>query len=174
MKDTSLLAKIMGKSVEIDVLQTEAYKTLSAEFETFKADANALVESYTTQVGDLTTALATATEQVTSLTAALAEANAEKTAAAEAAAAQKTATRKEKIVALVGEDKADALLQVTSDMDDPRFDTFMTAIGGVSANEAKSPLFTEAGVTTEVEAPKTAGKSKEMLLLEEKYGAVQR
>lgn len=174
MKVPTLLSKLLGKIEQVDASQVENFNTLAAEFVAYKDEAEGVVQAYTTQVNELTTSLATATEQIATLTTALAEANAEKTAAVEAAAAQKQADRMAKIVAIVGEAKADALLQITSDMDDPRFDTFIAAIGGVAVNEAKSPLFTEVGATTEVEVPKTTGKSKEMLLLEEKYGAVQR
>ncbi len=175
MKVPTLLSKLLGKIEQVDASQVENFNTLAAEFVAYKDEAEGVVQAYTTQVNELTTALADAAEQVASLTTALAEATAEKTAAVEAAAAQKLADRKEKIVALVGEINADAMLQVTTDMDDQRFETFIAAISGVQAKEAKSPLFKEVGATTDVEVPQTT-ESAEMKLLKAKYpqdGAVR-
>lgn len=173
MKVPTLLSKLLGKIEQVDASQVENFNTLAAEFVAYKDEAEGVVQAYTEQVNELTTALAAAAEQVASLTTALAEATAEKTAAVEAAAAQKLAARKEKIVALVGEINVDAMLQVTTDMDDQRFETFIAAIGGVQVREAKSPLFNEVGATTDVEVPST--ESAEMKLLKAKYpqGAVR-
>lgn len=168
MKVPTLLSKLLGKIEQVDASQVENFNTLASEFVAYKDEAEGVVQAYTTQVNELTTALADTAEQVASLTTALAEATAEKTAAVEAAAAQKLADRKEKIVALVGEINADAMLQVAIDMDDQRFETFIAAISGVQAKEAKSPLFKEVGATTDVEVPPST-ESAEMKLLKLKY-----
>lgn len=161
----------MGASAEIDVAQTEAYKTLSAEFESFKTTANSVAEAYATQVGELTAALDAAGELATTLQAALDESNSKLAAITETAEVARVTTRKEKIVAAVGEAKADALLAATTAMDDEQFNTLVAALGTQAVAESKTKMFTEVGASADVDVTKTAGKSAEMLMLENKYGA---
>ncbi len=169
-----LLDKLLGKSAEIDAAVAEATKALNIEFEAFKIEANGVAEAYATQVSELTTALGAASELATSLQAQLDAANGKLAEVTASAAAKAAATRKEKLIAAAGEAKADAWMELAADMDDEKFDKLVDTLGAQAAAEAKSPMFTEVGASAQADASKTTSKSKEMLLLEEKYGAADK
>lgn len=163
------LSRILG-TAPVDVTKTDVYVALAAEFEAFKAEANGVVDQYAAQVSELTTALEAAGELATSLQAKLDEAQGVIVAAAEQAAAAKLAARKEKIVAAVGEAKADALMAATQNMDDTQFSEIMGALGVAADKEAKSPLFNEVGVTTQTETvPSATAESAEMKILKARH-----
>lgn len=169
MKVPTLLAKLLGKVEQVDAAQIENFNALAAEFVAYKDEAEGVVQAYTTQVAELTTNLEAAAAQITELQSQLDAATAEKREAAEAAAAAKVAARKEKIVAAIGEDKADALLTATAHMEDAQFDTVVAALTGAALAEAKSPLFKEVGASVEANVPQTTGESAEMKILKQKY-----
>lgn len=166
MKDT--LSRLLGtQTVTLDVTKTEAFIALAAEFETFKVDANALVESYTSQVEDLTQRVADLASANETLIAALTEAKAAAVTEAEKAAAAVKAARQEKLVFAIGEVNAAGVLEASKDMSDEQFDKLLAVFGITATVEAKSVMFTEAGV--EGAAPAAAVESEEMKLIRQKY-----
>jgi GTP cyclohydrolase III len=71
----------------------------------------------------------------------------------------KLAARKEKVVASLGTERADALLKVTEGMDDAAFEAVVSALGVSAAVEAASPLFKEVGVDAKADATKVREES---------------
>lgn len=91
--------------------------------------------------------------------------------AVEAEALQaKLAARKEKIVAAVGTDKAEALLTATEGVDDVAFNAIVSAFDAKLVQESQSAMFTEIGAAGEVDVAK-AEESPEMKALKAKYSA---
>lgn len=162
------LSRILGTS-PVDVTKTEVYIALADKFAAFEAEANGLVEQYTTQVNELTVALDAAGALAASLQAQLDEALASVASVAEQAAAIKADARKQKIVAAIGEAKAQAMIDATANMSDEQFEAVIGAIGVASDIEAKSPLFNEIGVSAETTKAPASGESAEMKLLKQAY-----
>lgn len=153
----------------ISLAVTAAVEGLVAEFEAFKETAEAMVA----QAGEINSLLAA---QLAEATTKLADTENRLSAAYELigslsddAECKRVATRQDKIVAAVGELKAPALLAATDSLDDAAFDAVVSALVGGVAAEAASPLFTEVGVTAEVDASKIVVESKEMQILKKKY-----
>lgn len=131
---------------------------------TTQTEATALAAE--TKIAELSASLATATDaiaaqeakfaemqsQLDKANASMAAVEAEKAQLAADAKAKVTATRSEKLVAKLGTEKAPAVLAALENLDDA---TFETVLGTYAANyeaEAKSAMFTEAGVGGEVKA----------------------
>src|SRR5438874_5791875 len=91
-------------------------------------------------------ALAEANSKIAELTADVAAAVEFNAARAKAAADAALAVRKEKIVAAVGTEKADALMTATASMDDGAFDAVMSAVATTQVAEANAALFKEVGI----------------------------
>lgn len=88
------------------------------------------------------------------------------------AKAVRLAARKEAIVASVGTDKAESLLSATDALDDAAFKAVIGAMATTFDKEAKSPLFSEVGVSDKSESPDVAAvveESAEAKLLKAKY-----
>lgn len=135
---------------EVDKQDVTAESGATGEgLEFFDADGK-LVATSDTQAA-LTAALAELGEVRASLaevTAALSAVHEAKELAEANALATKLAARKEKVVAALGTDRADAFMAATLAMPDAQFDTVMAAMAVTSAGEAASPAFTEKGVET--------------------------
>lgn len=160
----------VGADVEAAVAELSAtLDAARAEFEEFKQTAEALLAAADGERAELTAQLAEANKKLADATAAFTSAEAAKAEAEAAALAVKLDARKEKVIAAVGTERADALLTVTEEMDDAAFDAVLSAIGlGVKA-EAESPLFNEVGVAGEADAAKVVEESTEMKILKKKY-----
>lgn len=119
-------------------------------------DTNVALEAALTEQTALNATLAT---QVAELTAKLVNTeallDAWETAKAEAqaiAVQAKLDARKEKIVAAIGTDKADALMSATEGLDDAKFDAIVNAMALSVGVEAKTEMFNSTGVETKTEA----------------------
>jgi septal ring factor EnvC (AmiA/AmiB activator) len=155
----------------------EALASLQAEFDSYKADANGLLEVAEERIQELTNGVNEANATVSSLQnrvqeleAALAEATAAQAAAAASEAELRASARKEKLEAAVGTEKASSLMAVMADMDDVKFGAVLSALAGNVASEAASEMFNEVGATTEVDANSVVSETTEMKMLKAKYG----
>lgn len=89
---------------------------------------------------------------------------------ADQAKEKQLSARKEKIVAAVGTDKADALLTAVDGLADEQFEAIVGAMAMSVDKEAQSPMFTEAGVTGEVDLTKVEDTQSSLeAKLAEKY-----
>lgn len=154
-----------------DVVPKTALDALQAEFDSHKADANALLEAADEANQELKAQLEAVLAQVEELKQFAEAAEAEKARLAAEAEAARLAARKEKIVAAVGEgERADALMAATKALEDAAFAAVVAAVTTSTVVEAKSPMFNEVGVAAEVDATKVEETSNEtMRLLQEKY-----
>jgi hypothetical protein len=162
-------AKTPNESLEIQVDTTEvqaaiqaAVDEVRAEFEDFKQTAETLHAHDEATIAELT-------KQLEDTNAALNALQAEKDAAVKEALAAKMEARKEKIVATLGTERADALLKATEGMDDAAFEAVASALGVSAEVESQSPLFKETGVDATVDAAKIV-ETAEMKILREKFG----
>lgn len=140
----------------------EALSGLQAAFDEFKTEAEA-------HATGLSEALTATENKLTEVQAALEAAAADKAAAEAAAQAAKLEARKEKVLGIVGTERADALLKVTEGMDDTAFEAVVAALGVGAAAEAASPLFKEAGVDVAADSAAVT-ETPEMKRLKAKYG----
>jgi hypothetical protein len=141
-----------------------------AEFDTVVSDLQAQLKEATTSLDAATVALAELNSKYEAATAALAAIEAEKAEMIAQAAAAKAASRKEKVVAAIGTEKADSLLLATEGLDDAAFEAVVSALVGSVEVEAKSNLFKEVGVAAQADATKVNEESAEMKILLAKYG----
>lgn len=164
-----LMSRILGTKVEVDVTKTEAFIALQTEFNEFKTEANSVVALQKSEIDALKVerdALQTRVEELSAYAKAEEEAKAKALADAEA---KRLSDRKEKIVAAVGTDKSESLMEATKDLDDTSFAAVMSALSLKVETETKSPLFNELGVSGDVDASKVVFESKEMQMIREKY-----
>ncbi len=143
---TDALTTVDTLAVDVVVTGGDELAATLADFETKLAEQGAAF-------AEQGTALATVLSQLAESQAALAEVTAALTAVHEAkelaeanALAAKLTARKEKILAALGTERADAFMAATEAMPDAQFDTVMAAMAVTSAGEASSPAFTETGV----------------------------
>lgn len=168
-----LLAQIGITQAEAPVAEApvadEALAALQTQFDAFRSAAEADQAELKTA---LTAALAavqegeTQREELAAQLAALQAANAQAAADAEMAKAN---ARKQKIVAVVGTARADALFDATANLADEAFEAVIGAMNTASAKEAASPMFTETGASAEASAEVANTPSKEMQILKQKY-----
>ncbi len=138
--------EVAAKELVEAVADTEMSSALAAATELNASQAAALAEQ-AALVAELTAKFEAAQ-------AALAEIESAKAALIAEAAEAKLTARKEKVVEMIGTERADALLSATASMDDNAFDAVLIAMSVGSAKEADSVLFKEVGVAGEVEASK--------------------
>lgn len=162
MKNDSMLAKLLGQfgaapETKEGFVASDVHAALQTELDAFKATAVA-------EATELSTALTTALTAVAAADAKVAEAEAQVAALTtqladfktQAEAAKLTA-RKEKIVAAVGTERADALMEATKDTPDASFEAVVAALTVSTALEAKSKMFTAQGADgTQADAGQTA------------------
>jgi uncharacterized membrane-anchored protein YhcB (DUF1043 family) len=151
----------MTIKLDVSAVQAELDK-VKAEFEAFQATTTELVTQAEAVITDLTAKLGEAT-------AALAAVEAEKAALAAEAEAKRLASRKEKVEAAIGTEKAAGLLAATENLDDAAFEAVVSALAGSVDAEASTSLFKEVGVTAEADAAKVVEESAEMKILKQKY-----
>lgn len=172
MKPDGALARLLaniGIKPEAAAPVDEAVAALQTEFDAFRASAEA--DQAELQAA-LTAALAavqegeTQREELAAQLAALLAAQADAAANAEKAKAE---ARKAKIVAVVGTERANALIEATANLADAAFEAVLSAWTVASATEAKSGMFTETGADAEANADAVNVESKEMQILKAKY-----
>ena len=78
--------------------------------------------------------------------------------------ADKLAVRKQLIVDIVGEAKADATFEAVKELEDGAFDTVVNALSLSIEKEAKSDMFTEKGVSAEADENKVTMTAEERIL----------
>jgi uncharacterized protein YPO0396 len=178
MKQTMLSSLLAGmgfapKSAPVEATALDAgVAELQTQFDAFKLESQE-------QLTELSTALATAVQAVEAADAKVAElqalvdaAAAEKAELQAKAVEAKAAARKEKIVAAVGTERAEAVATATEGLTDASFDAVLSAMTLSVDTESTSSLFTETGVTAEATAAKVVNaveESPEMKILRAKY-----
>ena len=164
------LKKQLGitESTNIDMVELDNVKaqlaSLQEQFaakELEMADVVAKFDAVVAEKAATEEALATAIEHAQQLEAAAKD-------LADKQLADKLAKRKELIVATVGETKADATFEAVKALDDAAFDTVVSALALSVEKEAKSEMFTETGITAEVDETKVTMTAEERIL-REKY-----
>lgn len=131
-----------GNTTETLNVQTESAQlsAIREELEAFKAEANALVAQADAEKAELK-------NQIEALLADKAEMVAQ-------AKAAKLSARKEKVIEMIGTERADALMTATAEMDDAGFTAVLTAMSIATETEEKGKMFTEQGVDAEADATK--------------------
>ena len=130
-----------------------------AAFDNVKAELAQLQEQFGAVQAELATVVAKAAEDKTQLEAALSTAI-EHAATLEAALkeqadkvlADKLATRKQMIVDVLGDTKADATFEATKELDDSAFSVVLNALKLSLDKEANSEMFQETGVSAEADS----------------------
>lgn len=168
---------VKAEDVAGQVIALAAHEALQTEFAEFKTTAEAAIAGLTAEkeagiaaLADAQAALAEATAQLETLKEFAAAAEAEKARLVAEAEALRLNTRKEKITAAVGTERADALMAATQALDDAAFDAIVSAMNLSVVAEAKTDLFVEQGAAAEADAAKTIDESPEMKILKAKYG----
>lgn len=148
------IQKLMNKEKEGDVEMSAA--ELATELTTTKTTLEAQVAQFSelsTKYASLEASFAELTSQLESAQAALAAADTAKKQLEVDAHTAKMTARKERIVAFVGDEKAEALMAATESLDDVTFNLIVDAKATALATEASSPLFQETGVAAEANTP---------------------
>ena len=138
---------------------TDAANVDMAAFDNVKAELAQLQEQFGAVQAELATVVAKAAEDKTQLEAALSTAI-EHAATLEAALkeqadkvlADKLATRKQMIVDVLGDTKADATFEATKELDDSAFGVVLNALKLSLDKEANSEMFQETGVSAEADS----------------------
>lgn len=157
-KDYSVaMAELEGVKETLAVVQTEL-NTKMEELSAVVAEMASVKEEKAT----LETALVEALEK-------LAGAEEYTKQLAEKAVEEKLAARKEKLVATIGEARADATFEAVKGIDDAAFETVVSAFAMSLEVEANSPAFKETGATVDVEASSIVVESEESKILKAKY-----
>ncbi len=143
--------------------------TASPEFsvmrETLEAASAALsgdLAIAVSQLEKMTAAFNTAQAALNALTA-------EKAEMVVKAEAAKFTARKEKVVLVIGTEKADGLMLATQGLDDTSFDAVVKALAGSVDVEASAGLFKEVGVSAVADTTKIVAESPEMKILKQKF-----
>lgn len=137
------------------------------------AEVQAALQEVSAQLEDLTAKFTELSGQYEQAQAALQALADEKAQMIAAAAATKLEARKAKVEAAIGTEKAPGLLAATEGLDDAAFEAVVSALAGSVSAEADTTMFQEVGVTAEVDAVQAVeagSQSKEMKLLQAKYG----
>lgn len=145
-----------------------AVAELNGKFDEYKQTADAAMAEAAEKITGLQGELAAMAGKLTEAQAALDAADEEAVKAAQEAAALKLTARKEKVVASLGTERAEALLKATEGMNDAAFEAVASALGVSAAVEAAAPLFNEVGVDAQADASKVV-ESPEMRILKNKY-----
>jgi hypothetical protein len=117
------------------------------------------IEAVMAELSEMKASFALVSEELTAAKAELEKAQAALNAAAEEKAkaeadalAAKMNARKEKAVAAMGTEKADAFMAATEQMDETQFESFLAIFNTNATAEAKSEMFQEVGVETKADA----------------------
>lgn len=171
MKPDSALAVFLSRfKAEKGIPETnEALTALQTEFDAFKASTQENIAELTEALQVALLSVEATEKQRDELAAKLAEIETAKAQSEADAAAAKANARKEKIVAAVGTDRADAVFQATESLADSAFEAVLAAMTAASVAEAKSAMFSETGVSAEADASVADAPSQEMQILRQKY-----
>lgn len=120
------------------------------------SSASALVSSLSAEKDNLEAALATSLEQNTELQSKIQD-------TAEKALETKLADRKAKLVAAVGDEKAEPALEALKELEDAAFSAVVAAMATSVAKEAQTELFTETGVAGDAEPSKEMTAEEKIL-----------
>lgn len=132
-------------TLKIDATDVKAeIEALQEQFASFQAEANALLAAAEADAKELK-------EKLEAAQAVIAAVEAEKAQMIADQLAAKLAARKEKIVAAIGDEKADGLMAATEGLDDAAFNAVVSALVGSIEAEAKTDMFKEIGVNAEVD-----------------------
>jgi hypothetical protein len=164
-------AEVVEQAVEAAIDNAVELTVDSAVLADFASQLEAIKAEFEVEKASYHASLAEVSAKLEAAHAELAAIAAEKAELVATAAAAKLAARKEKIVAAIGTEKADALMVATGSLDDAAFEAVVSAMTGSMDAEAKSSLFTEVGVTAEADAAKVVEESAEMRILKKTYGA---
>lgn len=173
MKPNSVLARLAASwgISEAAAPQAADVAALQAEFDAFRTQAEAdltevkgALEAAVTLAKEVEAERDTLAEKLASLETASAD------AAAQAAAA-KVKAREDQLTALLGTERAGAVISATSDMTDESFAAVVAAMTAAAGTEAKSSMFTESGAEAEAKASTAEGPSLEMQMLRKQYAA---
>jgi chromosome segregation ATPase len=163
-----LFKKKLGVTEAVDTSAISAeLETLRTEFEQHKETAETLLTEATSQVENLkvekeqlVASLAEATAKLEELKQFAEAAEAEKARLIAEAETARLAARKEKIVAAVGTERADALMTATEALDDAAFSAIVDAMNVSATVEASSEMFTEIGAGAKADASKVEDADK--------------
>ena len=136
---------------DVTQMTTDVSQTVLAANEQALAELNT---RFSDSVASLTAAQATIAElsaKFESVQAQLTAANAEKQAIADKAKSAKSAARKEKIVASVGEAKSVALMAATEGLEDAQFEAVVAALSTNLEAESNTAAFKEIGIEADVD-----------------------
>lgn len=169
-----MLEKFKKKlGIEGQVKEVEASAELS-DVQAQLAEALSQVETANAMIAEMTAAhaeaLSAVERELEAAKAALDALKAEKAEMIAKAEAAKQKARKEKVVAIIGTEKADALMAATAHLDDAAFEAVVSALAVSVEVEASSDMFKEVGVDAEVDTAKAVQESEEMRLIKQKYG----
>lgn len=174
MKKDSMLAKLIGSfSPEAaEAVASDATMAVQAEFDAFKATAQAETTELSTALTAALTAVAEADGKVAEALAKVGALEAQLSEFKVQAEAARLAVRKEKLVAAVGTARADALMESTQAVDDTAFETVLSALTLSTSLESKSKLFTEQGADAQADASKTVTvESETMKIVKQRVAA---
>lgn len=174
MKKDSMLAKLIGSfSPEAaEAVASDATMAVQAEFDAFKAAAQAETTELSTALTTALTAVAEADGKVAELTTQLATLTTQLSVFTAQVQAAKLAARKEKLVAAVGTERADALMESTQGVDDASFETVVSALTLSTSLESQSNMFVEKGADAQADASKTvAVESETMKIVKQRVAA---
>lgn len=167
MKSDSVLARLAA-SWGVGASQSPDVAKLQAEF----AEVSSALESTVELLKTVEAERDSVQEKLASMEVALAEAQSKIAQAESNAAAQKVKTREEKLTALLGTEKAPAVIAATSTLPDADFEAVLSAMEASSKAESKSKMFSEAGAAAEASASVPVDTpSQEMQILVSKYAS---
>lgn len=174
MKQDGMLATLMRKlGGTVEAAAPEAVVALQAEFDAFKATAEAQHTELAAALETALNAVKEADAKVAEMQAALDAVAEEQEKALKAAEEAKASARKQKVEAAVGTEKAPALLTATNELDDAAFDAVVSALSMAVDTESKSKMFTEKGAAAEVDPNAVEEISAEMKILRDKYKSAE-
>ena len=166
------------KKLGMNTTAAEATETITSvvdtsavvsELSVMRTDFEADIAKLMVDIGSAQVALSKMTANFEAAQAALNAVTAEKAEMIVKTEAAKFAARKEKVVLAIGSsEKSEALMLATQDLNDVSFDAVVKALAGSVDAEASSSLFTEVGVSANVDTTKIVGESSVMKLINKK------
>jgi len=149
MKKDSMLAKLLGsfgaEPADATAVASEATATLQAEFDAFKATAEANAAELSSALEKALTAVSNADQAVADAQAQVAALTAELASFKEQAEAKRLAERKKKIVEAIGTARADAVMESLKNNDDATFESMLAVLKISVDTESQSKMFTAQG-----------------------------
>lgn len=154
--------EMKDQTAKVELATDELVAQLSASQEA--------LASQSAEFSAVTEQLAKMTQDFQEVKAALDAVETAKKALVKEAHEKKMSLRKEKIVATVGTDKAEALMVATESLEDTQFEAVVQAMASTFVAEADTAMFKEIGVATkEADASKVEEVSSVETALKQKY-----